>query len=212
MTQPVPNQPITLFGFKLSGHSHRAEVMLRLLQLPYEFRAVNLRGGEQKSAAFLQLNPFGTVPVIDDGGTVIADSVAILVYLATAYDPARRWLPVEAKQAAQVQRWLSVAQGPVYNGPAMARMVKLFGVAADYERCKAIAATLFSVLESHLGPRDFLVGDGPTIADIALYSYIAVSADGGLSLADYGAIRAWIARLEALPHFEPMPVSAHHAA
>ena len=212
MSQPALNQPITLYGSKLSGHSHRAEAMLRLLQLPYEFRPVNLRGGEQKSESFLKLNPFGTVPVIDDGGTVVADSVAILVYLATAYDPGRRWLPVEAKQAAAVQRWLSVAQGPVYNGPAMARMAKLFGVAADYERCTAIAATLFSVLENHLASRDFLVGEGPTIADIALYSYIAVSADGGLSLADYRAIRAWIARLEALPHFEPMSVSTHHTA
>lgn len=207
MTQPTPSNPIKLYGFKLSGHSHRAEVMLRLLQLPYEFHEVNLRGGEQKSDAFLRLNSFGTVPVIDDDGTVIADSVAILVYLATAYDPARRWLPVEAKQAAKVQRWLSVAQGPVYNGPAMARMVKLFGVAADYERCKAITGSLFSVLEKHLASSAFLVGEEPTLADIAVYSYIAVSTDGGLPLTDYGAIRAWIKRLEALPHFAPMPGS-----
>ncbi|MDY0885052.1 glutathione S-transferase [Dongia soli] len=211
MTQPTPQKPIMLYGFKLSGHSHRAESMLRLLQLPYEYREVNLRGGEQKSETFLKLNPFGTVPVIDDNGTVIADSAAILVYLATTYEPARRWLPREAAQAAQVQRWLSVAQGPVYNGPAMARMVKLFGAPADYERCKAIASSLFSVLENHLASEDFLVGERPTIADVAVYSYIAVSADGGLPLSDYGAIRSWVARLEALPHFEPMPGSDRNA-
>ena len=130
---------IVLHGFPLSGHSHRAELMLNLLGLPYEFRLVDLAKGEQHGAAFLALNPFGTVPVIEDGDVVIADSVAILVYLATRYDPARRWLPTDPVQAAQVQRWLSVAQGPVFNGPALARIVKLFK--RDFDRRAALRRT-----------------------------------------------------------------------
>src|ERR1700739_4946137 len=107
-----PVKPIILYGFKKSGHSHRAELMLRLLNLPFDFRQVDLAGGEQRGEAFLKLNPFGTVPVIEDNGVVVADSCAILVYLATKYDAAGHWLPRDAEGAAQVQRWLSVAQGP----------------------------------------------------------------------------------------------------
>lgn len=202
-----PSQPIVLHGFTLSGHSHRAELMLRLLQLPYEFHPVDLAGGKQKDDAFLKLNPFGTVPVIEDGGTVVADSVAILVYLATAYDTARTWLPADPVRAAEVQRWLSVAQGPVFNGPCTARLIAVFSAPLDHERAKAVAGNLFRVLDTHLAGRRFLVGDGPTVADVALYSYIAHAPEGGISLAPYEAIRTWLGRVEALPHFEPMPAT-----
>jgi len=200
-----PAQPIKFYGFKLSGHSHRAEVMLKLLQLPYEFKLVDLAGGEQKAPAFLKLNPFGTVPVIDDNGTVIADSAAILVYLAQAYDDSRTWFPTDPVKAAQVQRWLSVAQGPVFNGPCSARLVTVFNAPLDYERAQKTSYALFDVLNRELADKTFLVGTGPTVADIALYSYIAHAPEGGVSLADYPQIRAWLARVETLPHFEPMP-------
>jgi glutathione S-transferase len=200
-----PAKPIILHGFKKSGHSHRAELMLRLLNLPFDFREIDLAGGEHKRPAFLKLNPFGTVPAIDDGGTVIADSVAILVYVATKYDAARSWLPTDPAKAAQVQRWLSVAQGPVFNGPCAARLVTVFNVPLDHERAKRIAQDFLGVLDSQLVGRKFLVGDGPTLADVALYSYIAHAPEGGVSLQPYAAIRDWLARIEGLPYFEGMP-------
>src|ERR1044072_3292989 len=105
-----PARPITLYGFKVSRHPHRAELMLRLLGLPFAFQEIDIFAGAQRAESFRRLNPFATVPVIDDGGTVIADSVAILVYLANRYDPDRAWLPTDPVQTAEVQRWLSVAQ------------------------------------------------------------------------------------------------------
>src|SRR5688572_3084531 len=99
-TAMKPAKPILFHGFKRSGHSHRAGLMLRLLELPFEFHEVDLVGGEQKHAPFLKLNPFGTVPVIEDDGIVVADSVAILIYLAMKYDPARSWLPTDPVRAA----------------------------------------------------------------------------------------------------------------
>jgi len=203
---------IVLHGFRLSGHSHRAELMLNLLRLPYEFRHVDLAQGAQLRPQFLALNPFGIVPVIEDGAVVVADSVAILVYLATRYDPERRWLPTDPVEAAQVQRWLSVAQGPVFNGPCAARLVKLFKRDLDYERAVATAERLFAVLEPYLDGRDFLVGNGATLADVALYSYIAQAPEGEVSLQPYPAIRAWLARIEALPNFLAMPVVQKPAA
>ena len=200
------NPTIVLYGgSKLSGHSHRAELMLRLLRLPYEYRTINLGKGEHKTPAFLALNPFGTVPVLEDGGHVIADSAAILVYLASRYDPERRWLPTDPFAAAQVQRWLSVAQGPVFNGPNTARLIKLFGRPGDHERAVAIAQELLHILEAELQTRTFLVGETPTLADVAVYSYVSRAPDGQVSLDGYPAVQNWLARIEALPGFFAMP-------
>jgi glutathione S-transferase len=202
------DRTIVLHGVKLSGHSHRVELMLKILDLPYEYRHVDLAGGEQRTPAFLALNPFGTVPVIEDGNVVLGDSAAILVYLATRYDPARRWLPEGAVEAAQVQRWLSVAQGPVFNGPNTARLIKLFGRQGDHPRAVAIANGLLKVMDSELRQRPFLVGEDATLADIAVYSYVAWAPQGEVSLDDFAAVRTWLARVEALPGFLALPAAA----
>jgi len=198
-------QPITLYGYKLSGHSHRAELMLRLLGLPFAFEAIDIFAGAQKTERFQKLNPFGTVPVIDDRGTVVADSVAILVYLANRYDDRRAWLPADPAGAAEVQRWLSVAQGWLAFGPARARIIQKFGVKQDLAAAQALAQRLFQVLETELSDRTFLVGENPTLADVALYSYTSVAPEGGIDLAPYPAIRTWLSRVEGLPGFEGMP-------
>ena len=201
-----PSQPITLYGFPLSGHAHRVALFLSLLGLPHEQITVDLPNGAQKQPDFLALNPFGQVPVIDDGGTVIADSNAILVYLATRYGD-EGWLPRDPVLNAQVQRWLSVAAGPIFTGPCAARLVTVFGAPLDHGRAKEIAAGLFAVMEPHLATRTFLVGAQPTIADVAAYSYIAHAPEGDVSLAPYPHIRNWLARIEALPGFVAMPAS-----
>lgn len=198
---------LLLHGFKLSGHSHRAELMLRLLGLPFAFRQVDLAGGEHKQPPFLKLNPFGQVPVLEDNGLAIPDSVAILVYLALRYDPERTWLPADPARAAEVQRWLSVAQGPVFNGPCSARLVTVFQADLDLERSQKIAHTLLKTIDPILDGRRTLVGATPTIADVALYSYISHAPEGGVSLDPYPHVRSWLAAVEALPGFEPMAVT-----
>jgi len=203
----TPRKQILLHGFDKSGHSHRAELMLRLLNLPFDFHQVDLAGGEQCGEAFLKLNPFGLVPVIEDDGVVVADSCAILVYLATKYDPSGLWLPHDAEGAAQVQRWLSVAQGPVFNGPCCARLVTVFGRDFDHARAKSVAERLFVTLDGVLAGKTFLVDARPTIADVALYTYIAHAPEGGVALNSHPHILAWLSRIEALPRFAPMPAT-----
>lgn len=196
-------QPIRLHRFRLSGHSHRVELFLSLLGRPFEI--VDLPSGGQKAPGFLAMNPFGQVPVIEDDGVVVADSSAILVYLALKHDPARQWYPVDARGAAEVQRWLSVAAGPLYSGPAVARLVGLFDAKHDLAKAQAVATGVLGVMETHLaasGP--FFAGQTPTIADIALYSYTAHAPEGHIPLDPYPQIRAWISRIECLPDFVPM--------
>lgn len=201
----APAQPIRLHTFSLSGHAHRAELALSLLGLPYQRVPVDLRQRQQKTPEFLALNPFGQVPAIEDGDVALGDSNAILVYLALRYDDSGRWLPRDPLLAAQVQRWFSVAAGELHAGPAMARVCALFRhQPVPAERSEG-AVQLFALVEQHLGGRQWFVGDTPTLADIAMYSYTAVAPEGRISLEPYPQLRAWLARMEALPGFVPMP-------
>lgn len=202
-----PAQPITLYRFSRSGHSHRAELFLSLLGLPVTPIDVDLAGGEHKTPAYLALNCFGQVPVIQDGDVTVADSNAILHYLASRYGAAH-WLPREPADAAQLQRWLSVAAGQLAYGPCAARLVTVFGASFNPAEVIARAHALFAVMDAELSQRNFLLGDQPSIADIAHYSYTAHAPEGNVSLADYPHLRAWLARIEALPGFVPMPKTA----
>ncbi|MEW7855924.1 glutathione S-transferase family protein [Pseudomonas chlororaphis] len=199
--------PIKLYNFPRSGHAHRVELMLSLLGLPFESIIVDLAKGEHKQADFLALNPFGQVPVIDDQGVVLADSNAILVYLAQKYGQGR-WLPSDPVGAARVQRWLSVAAGPIAFGPAVARLITVFGAQRNAEEAIDRSHALLKVVEQELTASPYLAGSEPTIADIAGYSYIAHAPEGNVSLADYPQVRAWLARIEALPGFVGMPRTA----
>lgn len=211
MATARPAQPIKLYGTRLSGHAHRVELFLTLLGLPYEYVVIDTRAGEQKSPAYLAKNLFGQVPVIEDGELVLPDSNAILVYLAMRYGDAA-WLPRDPVGAARVQRWLSVAAGQVAFGPAAARLTTLFGAPFDHAEVCGRAHKLFAVMEQELAVSLWLAGASPTIADIANYSYIAHAPEGGVALDAYPNIRAWLARIEALPGFVGMPKSPLPAA
>jgi glutathione S-transferase len=212
MNPLAPAQAMQLYGVRLSGHAHRVQLMLSLLELPFEFIDVDLAGGENRSAAFLAISPFGEVPVLRDGDVVLTDSTAILVYLASKYDASGQWLPREPLAAATVQRWLSNASGKIAYGPCTARLVKVFGMAFDHERATVIAAKLLGVMERELEAKRFALGEQVSIADIAAFSYIEHAPEGGISLAPYPHIRAWLARVRALPHFVAMPATPQTAA
>lgn len=195
-----------LYHFPLSGHSHRAHLFLSLLGLAHEIVPVDLAAGAQKRQEFLALNPFGQVPVLEDEGVVISDSTAILVYLAKKYG-GTGWLPEDAVGAAQVQRWLSVASGDLAFGPAAARMVTLFGAAFNPTEVIGRAHRLLGRLEAHLDGRDWLVGDRVTIADVAVYSYVARAPEGNVDLSPYPRVNEFLKRVEALPGFVDIPAS-----
>lgn len=199
--------PIKLYHFPLSGHARRVQLMLSLLELPVEVVFVDLAKGAHKQADFLAINPFGQVPVIDDNGVILADSNAILVYLAQKYGKGR-WLPSDPLGAARVQRWLSVAAGPIHAGPATARLITVFGAPYNAEDVIARSHNLLKVIDQHLSSSAWLAGDAPTIADVAGYSYISHAPEGNVSLDDYLHVREWLARIEALPGFVGMPRTA----
>lgn len=196
-----------LYGVPLSGHTHRVQLFLNLLNLSHDYVVVNLAQGEHKKEPFLGMNAFGEIPVLQDGDVTLADSNAILVYLASRYDDSGRWLPRDPVAAANVQRWLSIAAGKIAFGPAAARLVTVFGAPRDHDAAKDIAVRLFDVMERELQGRRWLVGKHASIADIAGYSYVAHAPEGGVSLKPYPNIRAWLDNIRALPGFVPMPAT-----
>ena len=170
-----PSHPTRLHRHPLSGHAHRAQLMLSLLNVPTELVDVNLAAAEHKSPAFLARNAFGQLPVLEIDGTVLADSNAILVYLASTRDPQRQWWPEDARTQAEVQRWLSVSAGQLAHGPAAARLVNVFKrppnpaavATAEGQRANAEAATLWRGVGAILvevvdDPDPILVGNQTT--------------------------------------------------
>ncbi|QIC87845.1 glutathione S-transferase [Serratia liquefaciens] len=200
---------LKLYGTPLSGHVHRVALLLSMLELPYEF--IESPAEVRQSEAFRRLNPLGQIPVLVDGDLTLADSNAILVYLAKNYAPGSHWLPETPLAAAQVQAWLSKAAGEVRYGPASCRLIAQFSAPEDDTVALAISARFLPQMEQHLSDRDYLATEQPTIADLACYSYVAVAPEGGISLAPYPAIRRWVARIAALPGFFAMPALPHPA-
>ncbi len=199
------SQGIRIHSFPLSGHAHRVRLFANLAGIAHEVVDVDLAGGAHKKEPFLSLNPAGQVPVIEDGDVVISDSNAILVYLARKYAP--DFLPTDPVLEAEVQKFLTLAAGEQAFGPAAARLINVFNAPLDPDFCKTVADRYLAKLEAHMEGREFLVGGKPTIADVAIYSYTAHAPEGDVSLEPYPNVRRLLSNIEALPGFEPMPVT-----
>jgi len=195
---------IELFEFALSGNSHKARLMLSLLGLKYESHLVNGAEREQKTEAFLAINPFGQVPVLKDGEIVVRDSQAILVYLARAYG-AEHWLPTDAAQMAAVAAWLSTAANEVSRGPGDLRAHFVLGREVNVGNAKATTENLFSIMAKRLENNAWLATETVTVADVAVYPYVALAHQGKIELASFPGIRQWLGRVEKLPGYVSMP-------
>jgi len=195
---------IKLYGDYPSGNSYKAKLFLSFLGLDYEWVRVDLLKGEQKSPEFLALNPFGQLPVLVDDDVTLADAQAILVYLARRYG-GDRWLPLDPEALSRVVRWLSTAAGEVRQGPESARLYYLFrATSINLERANQKAAFILTQIDQHLASREWLEFGRPTIADIAVFPYVALAADGQISLDGYPHVLAWIDRMRHLPGFVGM--------
>jgi glutathione S-transferase len=182
-------------------------MLLSILELDFELITVDLPAGEHQRPEFLALNPFGQIPVLVDGETVISDSNAILVYLASVYDREQQWLPESPRVRANIEQFLSLAAHRLAGSIAKLRAANLFNRSIDREPLTHEACKLLKQLQNYQNDRQWLVGTKPTIADLALYSYIKLAPEGGISLADYPALKAWLKRVEGLPGFVPMQLS-----
>lgn len=192
-----------LYHYPYSGHAHRAALFLSLVGIDHELITVDLLAGAHKEPKFLALNGFGEVPVLDDNGTIIADSHAILVYVARKIGPSH-WLPQTPTVEAEIQRWLAVSAGKIAYGACAARLITVFGAKFDAAEVIERAHATLSTIEATLSGRAWIAGTNrPTIADVALYSYIERAPEGNVDLASYPHILKWLGMIEQLPGFIP---------
>ena len=195
---------LKLHDLELSGNCYKIRLFCALLGLKPDIAPVDFLSGAHKKSPLIERNPFGEVPVLEDGDLTLRDSQAILVYLARKYG-GERWLPTEPAPMAEVVSWLMVAENEIARGPNDARLHYKFGDDLDVDLARRKAERILGLMEAYLKTRRWLVLDGPTIADIACMPYVALSREGGVSFDPYPAIRAWILRIKALPGFISMP-------
>lgn len=193
-----------LYDLTLSGNCYKVRLLAALAGIPLEIVPVDFLAGEHKRPPLIELNPWGELPILVDGEVVLRDSQAILVYLARRY-AGEAWLPSDPAAMAEVVQWLSTAANEVQNGPGAARLVDKFGYDLDKADTLRRAARILPLINARLADHDWLALDRPTIADCAVLPYVALAPEGGVSLSDFPHIRAWIARVKALPGFVPMP-------
>ncbi|TGL72551.1 glutathione S-transferase family protein [Leptospira levettii] len=187
----------------MSGNCYKVRLMLSLLNLKYESRIVNGPEKEHKSSSFLEMNPFGQVPVLKDNDIVLRDSQAILVYLAKMYG-GKDWFPEDSVKAADIVGWLSTSANEVSRGPSALRAHFILGRPINLEEAKSVTTSLLNVLEKKLSEFQWLVTNKVTIADIAIYPYIALAHQGNVSLLEYKSVREWMSRIEKLPGYVGM--------
>ena len=189
---------LTAYGDIRSGNCLKVKWMLDALGRDYQWVAVDIMAGESRTPEFLLLNPSGQVPtlVLEDG-RVLAQSNAILLHLAEG----TRWTPADAFERAKMFEWLFWEQYSHEPYIAVARFQRvLAGKRTDeieprlMERGHAALARM----EAALADRDWLVGEGPTLADLALVAYTRVAPEGDFDLAAYPAVVAWVGRVEAV--------------
>ncbi len=190
-----------LYDSAISGNSYKVRLLLNQLGIPCTIVPIDILKGESRTAEFLKINPNGRTPVLEDNGFVLAESNAILAYLARG----TKFLPDDRHQWALVFQWMFFEQ--YSHEPYIATSRFLLQHRPDTpERATALAVrrdggwAALRVMEGHLSKNDFFVGSY-TIADIALFAYTQVSHEGGFPLDDFPKIRAWLDRIKAQPGF-----------
>jgi len=191
-----------LYDFAFSPNCRKIRALAYELDIPLDFVRVDLPKGEQRAPAFLAINPNGRVPVLVDGDLVLWESTAILRYLAAKAGGAL--VPTAPRAVAEVDRWLSWQLA--HLGPAMSKVVferivkKLTGQGTPDEAAIAVGtaefAKLAAILDDALAGREYLAG-ALSIADFALASHLSLAAVGGLDLAPYAHLNAWLSRVLA---------------
>ena len=196
-----------LYDLELSGNCYKVRLFAALANIKLELIAIDFLAGEHKSPALLALNPFGELPILDDNGFILRDSHAILIYLAGKY-AGEAWWPSAPKLQAEVSQWLFTSANEIQHGPCAARLVDKFNNDLDKELALLRTEKTLDLIEKHLKQHRWLAIQRPTIADIAVFPYVALAAEGGIDLSPYPQINAWINRIKALPNYLAMPGTA----
>ena len=202
----VKNDVVKIYGDIQSGNCYKVKLLCSLLSIEHEWVPVNILAGESLTEAFLAKNPTGKIPLLElADGRCLSESNAILNYLARGSE----LMPTDAFEIAKVQQWQFFEQ---YNHEpfiAVARFIaKFLGLPddrrAEYESKQKGGHRALAIMDARLQTSPYLVGDHLTTADISLYGYTHVAAEGGFDLSLYPAIGVWIEKISRHPKYTAM--------
>jgi glutathione S-transferase len=197
---------LRLYDYLSSGNGYKVRLLLTQLGIPFERVELDILRGETRTPEFLGKNANGRIPLLEiSDGVFLAESNAILFYLADGTS----FLPRERLERAQVLQWMFFEQYSHEPNIATSRFWLMHGELtperrAGLEQKRPLGYAALGVMEQHLAPRAYFVGERYSIADIALYAYTHVAAEGGFDLAGYPAVRAWLERVRAEPGHIPI--------
>lgn len=192
---------ITLYDMPLALSCYKVRLLLLLLGVEYRREPIDLLENEHKTPEFLELNPFGQLPVMTEGALVLRDSQTILVWIARKHG-GDAWMPSDPDEEAIVNGWLSAAAYEIRLGPYDARLAKLFPwLCVNAETVNERSDIALKLYDERLSDRDWIALDRPTVADVAAFPAIAQCGDGEISLEGYDAVQAWLGRMRGLSGF-----------
>ena len=195
-----------LYDSPVSGNCYKVRLLLAQLGLPYERQWVDVVDRSSRPQLLGSLNPALRVPtLILDDGRPLAESNSILWY----FGDGTRFVPEDRYERAQVLQWQFFEQYDHEPAIAVVRFWVTYSgrpeaFADRLEERRAAGYRALDAMERHFDGRDWLVGDGYTLADISLYAYTHVAHEGGFDLAPYPALRAWLDRVAAQPGHVPI--------
>jgi len=190
---------VLLYDSRVSGNCYKVRQLFAHLGIEYERREVDVVDRSGRLKLLGALNPALRVPtLVFDDGRSMGESDAIMFYFAEGTP----YLPEDRFERAQVLQWLFFEQYSHEPNIAVARFWAIAGITpsdADREAKAHGSIAALKAMERHLEPRQYLVGERYTIADIALYAYTHVAPEAGLELDPYPALNAWLERVAAQP-------------
>lgn len=198
---------IKLYACLASGNCFKPWLALNQLETPFELSLIDVLKGEQKSDWFLALNPIGVVPFMQtEHGEALGESNAMLWYLAEG----THLMPAQRAERAEALQWMFFEQSKLEPFISPARFFTSILPAERDNRKDDIlmwqekAQPGLERLDAHLQNREFILASGYSIADIAVFGYVHVMEEAGLSLSDYPSVARWIANVSATPGFHPL--------
>ena len=197
---------LRIYGDSRSGNCYKLKLLCAEMSMDYDWIEVDILEGDTHTDSFLQMNPNGKIPLLAlPDGRHLAESNAILCYLSEGSN----FFPGKAFEKAEILQWLFFEQYSHEPYIATSRfIIQYLGTpperAPELEQKKAGGYKALAVMEGRLTNHEYLAGDAYSIADIALFAYTHVADEGGFSLEDYPAVRAWLDRISSRPNFVRM--------
>ena len=197
---------LKIYHAPLSGAANKVRMCANALGLDYEAIAVDLTAGEQRAAAYLDINPFGKVPAIDDDGFYLFESNAIMKYLCRKHDS--DLYPDEMHAQAVVDQWCDFAASLLV--PALGRLLfnrvlaPIIGAPVSEESIAdglRFVGNYLPVLEARLGESDHVAGPGLTIADLAILGALDPAEACQVELSGFTRLYRWREALRARPFY-----------